>query len=221
MKTKIKEYKYYYIYKTTNLINERFYIGRHSTNNLEDGYLGSGSIIKQAINKYGINNFKCEVLEFCKSIEDVIKREEEIVTADFIQNPLCYNAKPGGGNNYVVTVAWTDERKQQQRERISGENNPIFGRNRTDKEKAKISKNHANVSGENNPMYNKIHSEDTRNKISITRIEKIKNGEITFDLSKMNERKQCPHCKKITNLGNLNRWHFEKCKFKDLQLDVS
>ena len=56
------EYKYHIIYKTTNLINGKIYVGMHSTDNLNDGYLGSGWILKQAIKKYGKENFKGEVL---------------------------------------------------------------------------------------------------------------------------------------------------------------
>lgn len=63
----MKNYSYYFIYKTTNLINGKIYVGQHSTNNLDDGYLGSGTMINRAISKYGKENFKREVLEYCES----------------------------------------------------------------------------------------------------------------------------------------------------------
>ena len=50
--------KYNYVYITTNLINKNFYIGKHSTDNLNDGYLGSGKCLLAAIKKYGKENFK-------------------------------------------------------------------------------------------------------------------------------------------------------------------
>ena len=50
------------VYRITNMINGKKYIGKHSTTDVYDGYFGSGVAIKQAINKYGIDNFKKEII---------------------------------------------------------------------------------------------------------------------------------------------------------------
>jgi group I intron endonuclease len=91
--------KYNYLYKIENLINGNFYIGIHRTNNLNDDYFGSGTILKRAIIKHGIKNFKKEILEFFNSYEDALNREREIVTVDFLKNEKCYNVKEGGYGN--------------------------------------------------------------------------------------------------------------------------
>lgn len=54
--------KYYTIYKTINLINDRYYVGKLTTKNPNDDYYGSGSKLKRAIKKHGVSNFKKEIL---------------------------------------------------------------------------------------------------------------------------------------------------------------
>lgn len=104
--------KYNYLYKTTNIINNKFYIGIHSTDNLNDGYIGCGiksrayarasnkyglkSAFHDAVIKYGYENFKKEILYFTESKEDILELEELIVDREFIQNNNNYNISTGG-----------------------------------------------------------------------------------------------------------------------------
>lgn len=62
---------YHYIYKITNLINGKIYIGQHTTSNLDDGYTGSGKILIRAIKKYGVENFRKEIQGFYEDIDEL------------------------------------------------------------------------------------------------------------------------------------------------------
>jgi group I intron endonuclease len=88
--------KYHFIYKTTNLLNGKFYVGMHSTNKLNDGYLGSGKRLKRSIKKYGIENFKLEILEFFDSRELLVEREKQLVNENLLKDDNCMNLRPGG-----------------------------------------------------------------------------------------------------------------------------
>lgn len=92
-----KEKKYHYIYKTTCKVNNKFYVGIHSTNDLNDGYVGSGKRLWYSIKKHGKENFVVEFLEFFENRKNLIIREIEMVNEDFIQDPMCMNLIKGGG----------------------------------------------------------------------------------------------------------------------------
>jgi len=88
--------KYHYIYKTTCIINGHYYIGMHSTDNLEDGYIGSGKRLWHSINKYGKDKHKVEILEFLSTRNELKEREAQLVNEDMITDESCMNLKPGG-----------------------------------------------------------------------------------------------------------------------------
>lgn len=90
----------YYLYKITNLVNERIYVGVHKTINENDGYMGSGKILKAAIRKYGIENFKKDVLEEFDTAAAMFAREAEIVNQAFVDRPDVYNIKCGGQGGF-------------------------------------------------------------------------------------------------------------------------
>lgn len=94
--------KYHFIYKTTNLLNGKYYIGMHTTTNLNDGYLGSGKYLRRSILKHGKENFKCEILQFCDSKEELSRREREMVTIQEVVKTECMNLKAGGFGGFAV-----------------------------------------------------------------------------------------------------------------------
>lgn len=96
------EKEFNYFYKITNLINGNFYYGIRSCNESpdEDPYMGSGKILHRAYNKYGIENFKKEVLRLLPTREDASDLERWIVSPDMVRNPKCYNVTLGGDIGY-------------------------------------------------------------------------------------------------------------------------
>ena len=87
---------YYYIYKTTNTLNGKIYIGKHQTENLDDGYLGSGNLLLLAIKKYGKQNFTKQILGLFDNESMMNVTEKQIVNAAFIARKDVYNICEGG-----------------------------------------------------------------------------------------------------------------------------
>lgn len=88
--------RYYMLYKTTNLINGKYYIGCHATKKLNDGYIGSGKNLKRAVTKYGRENFKRDILFLFNCSELMYAFEEIVVCKEVIKEDCCYNLKIGG-----------------------------------------------------------------------------------------------------------------------------
>jgi hypothetical protein len=98
----IKENKrFHFTYKTTNLINGRYYLGMHSTNRIDDGYLGSGKRLYYELNKYGRDNFKFEILEQFNSREELVQAEINLITEQDLKNLNCLNLKQGGSGGFT------------------------------------------------------------------------------------------------------------------------
>ena len=103
---------HYVIYKTTNLVNGKFYIGKHQTNDLNDGYIGSGKLLQRAIKKYGLDQFKTEILEICPT-EDHMNLAEKIYVV--VDREVSYNLCSGGkgGFGYInLNRLWDTEQRR-------------------------------------------------------------------------------------------------------------
>ena len=193
--------KQFYIYMTTNNINNMKYIGKHY-GELDDTYLGSGTILKQAIKKYGKENFTKTVLFISNNEEENNKKEKEFIALyNATTNPLFYNIHEGG-NGGNTQKGFTQEQKENFRKKMSeitrGQNNGMYGKKHSENTKEFLSfwalflrdnsvyrtddfrkKMSENTSGSKNGMYGKTHSEISKKKMSDSSIGKtsgIKNG---------------------------------------------
>ncbi len=86
----------YTIYQTTNKINGKIYIGKHQTENLNDSYLGSGIALRNAIKKYGVENFEKIILFDFDTEQEMNDKERELITEEFVKRKDTYNKGVGG-----------------------------------------------------------------------------------------------------------------------------
>ena len=111
---------FYTIYKITNKINGKIYIGKHQTKDLNDGYMGSGKNLRRAISKYGIENFEKEILFQFDTEHKMNSKEAELVTEEFCLREDTYNLCPGGqgGWGYINHNILTGEKRNNHQELV-------------------------------------------------------------------------------------------------------
>ena len=177
---KQEKQKYYIIYQTTNKVNGKIYVGKHITENLDDGYLGSGKYLRNAIEKYGVENFERTVLFFCETEDEMNAKEKEIVNEEFLARKDTYNLKIGGdggwdyvndpSNNIVKGFQWINEHKlnnkanQCYRTRDLLRTDPIF-KNEFSKSISNGLKNYFKT--HDSSWLGKKHKEETKEKIGM------------------------------------------------------
>ena len=166
---------HYTIYKITNQINGKFYIGSHKTKDLNDNYMGSGKYLKHAQEKYGIENFKKEYLFIYNTDEEMYTKEAELVNIDFLTDENTYNLKLGGFGGFDFI--------NKTRKNLYGKNGligyggenlkpPVFTRSDlSEEDKIKIKKKISSSVrrsyelGRKKPFLGKTHSDETKRKI--------------------------------------------------------
>jgi hypothetical protein len=157
----------HYIYKTFRE-NGQYYIGRHSTNNLNDGYQGSGKWVKDCISS-GIK-LQTEILEFCDTVEVLKEKEHEYLKE--------HHNKEHNMNFLIGSDGWcshdvSGEKNFFYKNPRIGELNGMYGKKHKPETIEKMKQNrkgknigHTRNNGVNNPNYGKTMSEETKNKIS-------------------------------------------------------
>jgi hypothetical protein len=159
-----KEHIHHYIYRVTCLISRKYYIGMHSTSNLEDGYFGSGKILKRSLNKYRKFNHVVEILEWLPDRSSLKLREKEIVNENLLKDEMCMNLQLGGAGGFSSEE---HQKKAQESSRKSYihrlKNDKDFFKKISD---SKIANNLGNQYAIGNKSFSgKTHSEETKRKI--------------------------------------------------------
>lgn len=162
----------FYVYKTTCIITNEYYIGMHKTYNINAEYFGSGIKIIESIKKYGAENHIKEILCYCLDKDELKEKEKEFLTKETIKDPLCLNMIPGGTGGYNLSL-------EQRRELSKKSHLAIKEKEKNDPEyRKKHSKNisialrKAYQDGLIPPFTGKKHTEETRKKQSISAIGK-------------------------------------------------
>lgn len=216
---------YYTIYKTTNLIDGKMYIGKHITNNLDDGYLGSGIYLVNSIKKHGKENFKKEILHVFDNQIDMDEMEKNMVTEGVINDPKFYNIALGGYGGKIVlypdhplydsvcakiSAAALDRSsvisstvKELHVQRKVG----MYGKKQSDKQKKIVSDKMRGVK--------KTDEQKAKHLASLMKTITDPNY-VHPNTGKKKPTMLCVHCGREIDKGNFSRYHGEKCKKYDV-----
>lgn len=188
----------YYLYKTTNTVNGKYYYGVHYDNpdKKYDYYLGSGRRLHRAIKKYGRSKFVREILERFQTQEEAYRREEEVVTAELVKDPMCYNEKIGGRGGMRGRKMPEEEKlrisKKLQGRKLSPETIAKLvaknkGRKRTPEQIKRNSESHKGkkLSEETRAKLRKVHSHPRADWIK----ERIRQGKLGHSVSEETRKK--------------------------------
>ncbi len=150
----------------------------HSTDNLNDGYMGGGKRITNSIRKHGKDAHIKEILEYFDNRESLRLREIELVNEDLLNNPMCMNLQPGGGGGIISEKHLKDfceagNKVFQEKLKDESYRNEFINKTKTSREKALLKYKELYESGDLIPDYfsGKKHSQES--------IEKMKSADRT------------------------------------------
>lgn len=174
--------KYHFIYKTTCLVTGKEYYGMHSTDDLDDGYLGSGIVLRRSIRKHGKENHIREIFgDFLPDRESLRLREAEIIDEHRLRDQNCMNLAKGGMSSRKIRNSihgWklSDETKKKLSEVHKGQIPWMKGRTHSDEVRRKLSKLNTG----------RIHSDESKKKISNAQLGKVHSNEWTTKINEAN-----------------------------------
>ncbi len=155
---------YGYIYLTTNLINNKKYIGMHKSSVFDPNYKGSGKILRKAINKYGWDSFKVEILKECMTPEELYKEESDYINKyNALNSKEFYNLKEGGNGGWKVNGISVKKGVKISEEGRRNISNAHKGKRYTE---AQAKAHKGLLAGEKNPFYGKTFSDEARKQMS-------------------------------------------------------
>lgn len=152
-----EEKVYNYTYKITRF-DGMYYLGMHSTNNLEDGYFGSGIKIGHSIKKYGKDKHSIEYLGFYPTLKELKAAEKLLVTREILLDQLCMNLMEGGEGGYNLASTTKEARAKAL---ATARKNNSFGKNKGRKLSLEGRANLFTLG-----MLGKKHKDETKNIIS-------------------------------------------------------
>ena len=197
-----RNHKYHYIYKITNLKNNKYYIGMHSTSDLDDGYFGSGKRITNSIRCHGKKKHLKEILEYLPDRNSLINREREIINENLLKDPLCMNIAIGGGSEAIYTHI--DNTRKKISETLTGKSySELFGEEEAIRQREK-KREAAKRQWEN---ISKEKKDEISSKISKTVKESVNDKKPAVYKSYI-----CPHCLKEGKGSMMKKWHFDNCE---------
>ena len=165
-----KKITYHFLYKTTNLINNKYYYGVHSTQKLNDGYLGSGKYLRRSILKHGQENFKIEIIEFFDSKEKLFEKEKEIVNEELILDEKCMNLRTGGFGGFSSKEQSENAKKSNAKQKWLKETDSVWYEKYCKNKKNALLKQYEDGTREKKYFYNwegKKHSDISKKKIGL------------------------------------------------------
>lgn len=157
----------YFVYKTTNLITDEYYIGVHKQQKNYDYYLGSGLRLKRGVKKYGKHNFSRIDVHSYDNPSDAFTREKEILS-ECLSDPKCLNLCEGGlGGAHFQGRTHTEETKQKLRQHSSGRRHSLETRKKisdANRKRSPLSEKSRKKISETRK--NQKHTEETKRKIA-------------------------------------------------------